>query len=120
VPATRTPKGSARLSVAARLVAVAAAAGVLAGCGQIDAALAKQVAIVRFKPGTTLASLLQTRRACAHVPHLRLLPNPLHPGEVRYQASGASGKDLARLQTCLQRFPAVTGVAIQDSAGRDL
>jgi hypothetical protein len=103
--------------LAAALLAIVA----LAGCGSIDSALGKQVAIVRFKPGTTLAVLIQARQTCGHAGHLKLLRNPAKPGVVRYQLGhSTSGRQLAALQTCLQKFPDVTGVAIQDTAGRDL
>jgi hypothetical protein len=115
--------------VAVRVTAAAAAvaAGLaLSGCGQIDSGLSKQVAIVRFKPGTTVQTLLQARSACAHVPHLIPLPAALHADdptagvEVRYQANHATGTDLNLLQQCLEKFPQVAGVAMMDTAGRSL
>lgn len=107
-------------------VAAVAASLALAGCGQIDSALSKQVAIVRFKPGTTVQTLLQARSACAHVPNLIPLPAALHANdptagvEVRFQANHATGRDLNLLQHCLERFPQVAGVAMMDTAGRSL
>jgi hypothetical protein len=118
VPATRA---LIRQAAAAGVVALA-----LAGCSQIDSALTKQEAVVRFRPGTTLETLLQARHACSHVPNLVPLPASLHPGdptagdEVRYQASKATGHDLALLQTCLEKFPDVSGVAMQDTSGKGL
>jgi hypothetical protein len=107
--------------VAAVLGAALLASVALAGCGSIDAALGQQVAIVRFKPGATLAELIQARHACARAGHLSVPKNPSKPGVIRYSLGhGTTGKQLAALQSCLQHFPDVTGVAIQDTAGRDL
>jgi hypothetical protein len=114
---------------AARLAAVAVAAAVaasLAGCSQIDSQLNKQIAIVRFRPGTTEATVLQARQACAHLPGLSLLPSHVHPGDptsaiaLRYGANQPTEHDLAALQSCVQKFPDVSGVAIVDAAGRGL
>jgi hypothetical protein len=114
---------------AARLAAVAVAAAVaasLAGCSQIDSQLNKQIAIVRFRPGTTEATVLQARQGCAHLPGLSLLPAHLHPGDptsgiaLRYGANQPTQHDLAALQSCVQKFPDVSGVAIVDAAGRGL
>jgi hypothetical protein len=108
------------------VVAAVAASLALAGCGQIDSALSKQVAIVRFKPGTTVQTLLRARSACSHVPNLIVLPAALHADdptagvEVRYQANHATGRDLDLLQQCLEKFPQVAGVAMMDTAGRSL
>jgi hypothetical protein len=108
-------------------VAAAIAVGAsLAGCSQIDSALNKQIAVVRFRPGTTVATVLQARQACTHVPGLSLLPEHLHPGDptsgiaLRYGANQPTEHDLAALQSCVQKFPDVTGVAIVDAAGRGL
>jgi hypothetical protein len=108
-------------------VAAAVAVGAsLAGCSQIDSALNKQIAVVRFRPGTTAATVLQARQACAHLPGLSLLPQHVHPGDptsavaLRYGANQPTEHDLAALQSCVQKFPDVTGVAIVDAAGRGL
>ena len=114
------------MPIVVRLAAVAAAILALAGCGQINSALSKQVAIVRFKPGTTVQVLMQARSACSHLPNLPPLPAELHAGdptggiEVRFIASKATGHDLDLLQKCLDRFPQVAGVAMIDTAGRSL
>ena len=107
-------------------VAAIAAISVLAGCSQVDTALEKQIAVVRFRAGTTMATLLQARQACSHVPNLPVLPPHVHPGNptsaiaLRYRADKASGHDLALLQTCLQKFPDVSGVTVTDAAGRGI
>lgn len=71
---------------------------------------------MQFKPGTTQATRLQVRAACSRLPQAR--PEPLPTDhlasdrlyDVRYQVGGASDAQLAKLQQCLQRFPAVVGI----------
>ena len=120
---------SRRLPVASRAAAVAAvaAAGVaLAGCSSIDTALNKQIAVVRFRPGTTVATVLQVRQACARLPGMNLLPAHLHPGNptssiaLRYRTNQPTEHDIAALQTCLQKFPDASGVAFMDAANRGI
>ena len=104
----------------AAVVVAAGAAVALAGCGQIDAALGKQWAVVDFKPDTTAATLAQVRKTCASVPNVR----PVGPAQVksgldvtysvRYETSHASNANLAALQKCLLGFTAVSGVSFQD------
>lgn len=68
-----------------------------------------------------MTTLLTVRAACSHVPNVRpeALPKSRNPADmiysVRFRTNHASDADLARLQQCLQRFPAVTGIDIQDS-----
>ena len=94
----------------------------LAGCGQVNAALSKQWATVNFKPDTTTATVVKVRQACSHVPHLRPLPVSAVSSDldirysVRYEVQQASGQDFAALKSCLERFPAVSGVSITDVA----
>jgi hypothetical protein len=120
---------SGRLSAAARLTAVAAAVAAgaaLTGCSQIDTALNKQIAVVRFRPGTTVATVLQVRQACARLPGMNLLPAHLHPGSptsaiaLRSKTNQPSQHDIAALQTCLQKFPDASGVAFMDAANRGI
>jgi hypothetical protein len=112
-----------RAAVVAAAVAVGAA---LAGCSSIDTALNKQIAVVRFRPGTTVATVLQVRQACASLPGLNLLPAHLHPGNptsaiaLRYRTNQPSQHDIAALQNCLQKFPDASGVAFMDAANRGL
>jgi hypothetical protein len=100
---------------------VLALATTISGCAKFDAALGQQWAVVHFTPNTSVATLLTVRAACSHVPNVRpeALPQSRNPGDmiysVRYRTDNASDADLARLQQCLQRFPAVTGIDIQDS-----
>jgi hypothetical protein len=108
------------LTRAAAVVVAAGAVAALGGCGQIDAALGKQWAVVDFKPDTTAATLVQVRKTCAHVPNVR----PVGPAQVkssldvtysvRYETSHASNANLAALQKCLLGFSAVAGVSFED------
>jgi hypothetical protein len=120
-----------RRPVTARLTAVAAVAAAgaalaLGGCSSIDTALNKQIAVVRFRPGTTVATVLQVRQACAHLPGMNLMPAQLHPGvatsgiALRYRTNQPSEHDIAALQNCLQKFPDASGVAIMDAANRGI
>jgi hypothetical protein len=106
-----------------RLAAVVVAAGAavaLAGCGQIDAALGKQWAVVDFKPDTTAATLTQVRQTCSHVPNVRpVARTQVRSGldvtySVRYATSHATEANLATLQKCLLGFSAVAGVSFED------
>lgn len=116
-PVRRTP---VRLAWAAAAVAVLA----LAGCGQVDAALSKQWAVVNFKPDTTVSTLLQVRETCSHVPNVQPVTVSSVPAHLavnfslRYQTSKATGRNLAALQTCLEQFPAVSGVSFKQVTGK--
>ncbi|MGD0684340.1 MAG: hypothetical protein ABSA03_04405 [Streptosporangiaceae bacterium] len=109
----------------AALAAAVAAAVLLmtavAGCAKFDAALGKQWAIVNFKPTTTIATLLKVRAACSHVPNVRpdALPKdrkaPYMIYSVEFSTSNASDANLAQLQECLQKFPAVAGIDFEDT-----
>jgi hypothetical protein len=107
------------------LTAVVAGAALLtatlAGCAKFDAALGQQWAVVHFRPGTSVATLLKVRAACSHVPNAR--PEAMPPTRratdmiysVRFRTDNASDANLAQLQQCLQRFPAVTGIDFEDA-----
>ncbi|HLI40556.1 MAG TPA: hypothetical protein VKV35_02795 [Streptosporangiaceae bacterium] len=110
---------------ARRLLAAAAALAALtsvAGCAQFDAALGQRQAVVSFRAGTTLAQKLQVRKACQRPP--AVTAQPLPPGlrsasalpQVTYQVTRASDAQVAQLQECLSRFPAVAGVTLQDAS----
>jgi hypothetical protein len=116
-PAARTARfRTAWLWPAAALALVTATSG----CAKFDAALGQQWAVVHFNPDTSVATLLTVRAACSHVPnvHPEALPKSRNPADmiysVRYRTDHASDADLARLQECLQRFPAVSGVDLED------
>lgn len=93
----------------------------ISGCAKFDAALGQQWAVVHFNPTTSVATLLTVRAACSHVPNVspEALPKSRNPADmiysVRYRTDNATDADLARLQQCLQRFPAVAGIDFEDS-----
>jgi len=108
-----------QLAVAgAVLVAVLA----LAGCSQFDAALGQRQAVVTFRAGTPVSQRLTVRSACAKVPSVTAAPLPSDPSspdalqQLIFRIDHASDADVARLETCLAKFPAVAGVTLQDSS----
>ncbi len=113
------------MPVLPRVVCLAAVLSVvtgLAGCSQFDAALGQQQAIVSFRGGTSTAQRLAIRTACAKmpavspqpVPDLKKYPYALQ--QLTFTISKASDAQIAALEKCLQKFPAVAGVTIQDSS----
>ena len=109
-----------RLTAAGTAVVVAAVA--LAGCSQFDAALGQRQAVVTFRAGTSVLQRLAVRSACAKVPAVAAQPLPpdlnspyaLH--QLIFQINHATDADVARLEKCLAKFPAVVGVTLQDSS----
>ena len=104
------------------LTAVVAVAG-LAGCSQFDAALGQRQAIVSFRPNTPLSQRLTVRSTCAKVPAVKAQPlpsdlnnSPYALQQVTFRIDHASDADVARLETCLAKFPAVVGITLQDSS----
>jgi hypothetical protein len=103
-------------------LAVLASVTALAGCAQFDAALGQRQAIVSFRDGTPVAQKLVVRKTCAKVPAVtpQALPSDLNSPyalqQLTYQISKASDADVAQLEKCLNRFPAVAGVTLQDSS----
>ena len=101
------------------VAAVALAA--LAGCSQFDAALGQRQAVVSFRPGTPLSQRLTVRSACAKVPAVKAQPlpsdlnSPYALQQVIYRVDHATNADIARLETCLDKFPSVAGITLQDS-----
>ena len=99
-----------------------AAAAALAGCSQFDAALGQREAIVTFTDSATLAQRMAVRTACAKPPDVTPQPLPSNMkapyalAQVIYQINQASNADVAVLETCLSKFPAVTGISLQDSS----
>ncbi len=114
------PRGRIRLLLAAGTVV--ATTTVLAGCSQFDAALGQRQAVVTFNAGTTLAQRMSVRAACAKTPNVTPQPLPSNVSspyafeQVTYQINQASDADVALLEKCLAKFPAVTGVTLQDSS----
>ncbi len=81
----------------------------------MDASLGQQWIIAQLAANTTIAAARQVSAACSHVQGIRAVPvKPTAPGHivgsVRFDTTNASDADLARLQTCLQRFPVVQGL----------
>jgi len=109
---------AARVRRAACAVTVAAlGAGLLGGCAKMNAALGRQWVVVQLAPDTTVAAARHLTAACSHLPGLH--PEPVKPttaggvvGSVRFDTTRASDADMARLQRCLQRFPAVQGLTV--------
>jgi hypothetical protein len=108
-----------RLLAAGTMIAAAAA---LTGCAKFDAALGQREAVVSFTDSATLAQRIAVRTACAKPPDV--IPQPLPSNmnspyalpQVIYQINQASDADVAVLQECLAKFPAVAGISLQDSS----
>jgi hypothetical protein len=122
VPESSRVAGPARRSAAVAAAAGALALGLaLAGCANFDSALGQQWATVNFKANTTIATMLQVRSACSHIPNVRpeALPRPENQitmsGAITYRTDNASDANLAQLQECLQRYPSVAGIDFEDS-----
>jgi hypothetical protein len=111
----------------ARFLAATAAAAALctatAGCGAFDRAFGKQEAVVQFQPNTPASAMLKARAACSHLAGAYAEPIPKHPlavdlpDDIRYEVGSASDAQLARLQQCLERFPAVVGIEFSSPSG---
>jgi hypothetical protein len=122
VPESSRVTGRRRRSAALAPTAGALALGLtLAGCAKFDAALGQQWATVSFKPNTTIATMLQVRTACSHIPNVRAeaLPHKQNAitmnGAITYRTDNASDANLAQLQQCLQKHPSVAGIDFEDS-----
>ena len=104
----------------AGLILLAAIA--LAGCSQFDQALGQREAIVSFRSGTPVSQRLTVRSTCAKVHAVTAPPLPsdlsspyaLH--QLIFRIDHATDADVAKLETCLARFPSVVGVTLQDSS----
>lgn len=114
-------RGRARHATALALAA-AATAITLAGCAQFDAALGQRQAVVSFRANTSIAQKLAIRNACAQAPAVtpQALPSglssPYALEQLIYQVNQASDAQVAQLEKCLGKFPAVAGVTLQDSS----
>ena len=92
------------------------------GCSQFDKALGQQQALVSFNPGASNKVRLQVRSACGKLPNVQ--PAPIATGvplsaalnEIVFQINNAGAADIARLQECVQKYPGVAGMDIQDSS----
>jgi hypothetical protein len=104
----------------AALILVAAAA--LAGCAQFDKALGQREAIVSFRSSTPVSQRLSVRSTCAKVPAVTAPPlpsdlsSPYALQQIIFRIDHASDADVARLETCLQKFPGVAGITLQDTS----
>ena len=105
----------------ARLAACAAiaAAVLLGGCSRMDSALGQQWVVVQLASNTTLGTARHVTATCAHASGLRAEPvKPTSPGRivgsVRFISTQATDADMAKLQQCLQRFPAVQGLTMTE------
>lgn len=109
-----------RRTATASLILVAAAA--LAGCSQFDKALGQREAIVTFRSGTPVSQRLTVRSACAKVHAVTAPPlpsdlsSPYALRQLIFRIDHASDADVARLETCLEKFPGVAGITLQDSS----
>jgi hypothetical protein len=104
------------------LLAMGLAVTALVGCSRFNAALGHREAVVSFRSDTTVAQRLTVRAACAKVPSVTAPPLPADlksPYALRpliYRIDHATDADVAKLETCLAKFPAVAGVTLQDSS----
>jgi len=119
LPGVVVSAGRRRLA-GAGLILLAAAA--LAGCSQFDQALGQREAVVTFRPGTPVSQLLAVRSTCAKVHAVTAPPlpsdlsSPYALQQLTFRIDHASDADVARLETCLDKFPGVAGVTLQDSS----
>src|SRR5260370_196847 len=99
-----------------------AAVGGRGGWCQVDAALGQGEAVVTFTDSATLAQRMAVRTACAKPPNVTPQPlpsnmnSPYALAQVIYQINQASDADVAVLEKCLSKFPAVAGISLQDSS----
>jgi hypothetical protein len=99
--------------------AAVAAAVLLAGCAQMDAALGQQWVVVQLASNTKLATAKHVTFTCSRASGLRAEPvRPTSPGKivglVRFISTKATDADMAKLQQCLQKFPAVQGLTMTE------
>jgi len=119
VVGTGSPARGRRLLTAG---ATAVALVALTGCAQFDAALGQRQAVVSFRDGTPVAQKLIVRATCAKVPAVTAPPLPPDPTapyalqQLTYRVDKASDADVAQLEKCLAKFPAVAGVTLSDSS----
>ncbi len=117
----RRVTGAGRRRLTGAVMALAATAA-LAGCARFDAALGQRQAVVSFRTGTPVSQRLAVRSTCAKVPAVTAQPlpsdlnSPYALQQLTFQINKASDADVAQLETCLAKFPAVVGVVLQDSS----
>ena len=119
LPGVVASAGRRRLAGAGLILAAAA---VLAGCSQFDQALGQRKAVVTFRSGTPVSQRLAVRSTCAKVHAVTAPPlpsdlsSPYALQQLTFRIDHASDADVARLETCLAKFPGVAGVTLQDSS----
>ena len=110
-----------RRTAAAGLAVLLAMAG--SGCAKFNQSLGQQEEVVIFQSNTPQAVKLKIRAACSHLPGTTTEPLPTDGKasdelyDVRYQVGNASTAELARLQQCLSRFSAVSGLETNTPGG---
>ena len=110
-----------RLAAAGTAVVAVVTMAALTGCSQFDAALGQRQAVVSFRAGTSLSQRLTVRSACAKVPAVKAQPlpsdlnSPYALQQLTFRVDHASNADIAQLERCLAKFPAVVGITLQDS-----
>jgi hypothetical protein len=108
---------------AAAAVAIGVAAVTASGCAKFDAAMGKQEAVVTFASGTSQATMMSVRTACAKTPGAtaEAVPKDVNATSgaysIRYRVDSASAADIARLSKCLSQFTSVRGVSIEQQDG---
>ena len=87
----------------------------------MDATLDKAWVQVTFKQSITVPQALRIQAACSHIPNVTAYPFPkqhtalnLDAG-IRYDTTDATDANVAQLQECLQKFPAVVGFTPMDT-----
>ncbi len=108
--------------VAFGLVGAACFLGVT-GCSQFNKALGQQQATIYFQSNTPVSFKLKVRAACDNLPHVKAMPIstavPLASAVsvVTYNTTGAGVADIARLETCVNKYgPQAQGVDVTDSS----
>lgn len=94
------------------------------GCAQFNKALGQRQALISFKDGVSVAQRLHVRSVCGNVPNITAAPiatsvpaNSATSVIVYRITPAASLADIARLQTCLGKFPSlVNGIDLTDSS----
>lgn len=105
---------AAHVRSAAIAVAAIALVGGVDGCAQFDKQLGQQWIEVTFAPNTSLATAKHITSVCSHVPNLRLegrvKPTTAQADvvdSVRYNSTNATEAQVALLERCLGKFPAI-------------
>ena len=95
------------------------------GCAKFDQALGQQEEVVIFTSNVTNATKMKVRAACDHIPGdaVEALPTDHKLSDevydVRFEVGSANDVELAELQQCLSKFPAVVGLETDTPGGDD-